>query len=61
MTSRFTPLESNILDALAWDLRDIAPDLAGVLGQALHKPKVLDALTRATRRLGQYEYRPPER
>jgi len=35
--------------------------LAGVLGQALHKPKVLDALTRATRRLGQYEYRPPER
>lgn len=35
--------------------------LVGVLGQALHKPKVLDALTRATRRLGQYEYRPPER
>jgi hypothetical protein len=35
--------------------------LAGALGQALHKPKVLDALTRATRRLGQYEYRPPQR
>ncbi|MEY4241473.1 MAG: hypothetical protein RJA14_1169, partial [Pseudomonadota bacterium] len=27
--TRFTPLESDILDALAWDLRDIAPDLAG--------------------------------
>lgn len=34
--------------------------LAGVLGGTLQKPKVLDALTRATRRLGQYEYRPPQ-
>lgn len=34
--------------------------LAGVLGRALQKPKILDALTRATRRLGQYEYRPPQ-
>lgn len=35
MTSRFTPLESDILDALAWDLRDIAPDLAGQYAESL--------------------------
>ena len=33
--SRFTPLESDILDALAWDLRDIAPDLAGQFAESL--------------------------
>jgi hypothetical protein len=33
--TRFTPLESDILDALAWDLRDIAPDLAGQFAEAL--------------------------
>lgn len=33
--SRFTPLESDILDALAWDLRDVAPDLAGQFAEAL--------------------------
>lgn len=33
---------------------------AGIVGRMLHKPKVLAALTRATRRLGQYEYRPPQ-
>jgi len=32
--SRFTPLESDILDALAWDLRDIAPDLAGQFAES---------------------------
>lgn len=32
---RFTPLESDILDALAWDLRDIAPDLAGQFAESL--------------------------
>lgn len=35
MTSRFTPLESDILDALAWDLRDVAPDLGGQFAEAL--------------------------
>ena len=35
MTSRFTPLESDILDALAWDLREVAPDLAGQFAEAL--------------------------
>lgn len=35
MSSRFTPLESDILDALAWDLRDIAPDLAGQVAESL--------------------------
>lgn len=35
--------------------------IAGVLGRALQKPKVLDTLTRATRHLGQHEYRPPHR
>ncbi len=34
---------------------------AGILGQMLHKPKVRSALARATRRFGQYEYRPPQR
>jgi len=33
--SSFTPLESDILDALAWDLRDIAPDLAGQFAESL--------------------------
>lgn len=32
--SRFTPLESDILDALAWDLRELAPDLAGQFADA---------------------------
>ena len=35
MTARFTPLESDILDALAWDLRDVAPDLAGQFAESL--------------------------
>ena len=35
MTARFTPLESDILDALAWDLHDIAPDLAGQFAESL--------------------------
>ncbi|MDQ3125839.1 MAG: hypothetical protein M3Q74_09580 [Pseudomonadota bacterium] len=35
MTSRFTSLESDILDALAWDLRDIAPDLGGQFAESL--------------------------
>lgn len=35
MSTRFTPLESDILDALAWDLRDIAPDLAGQFAESL--------------------------
>ncbi len=33
--TRFTPLESDVLDALAWDLRDIAPDLAGQFAESL--------------------------
>lgn len=33
--TRFTPLESDILDALAWDLRDVAPDLAGQVAESL--------------------------
>ena len=33
--TRFTPLESDILDALAWDLCDIAPDLAGQFAESL--------------------------
>jgi len=32
--SRFTPLESDILDALAWDLRELAPDIAGQFAEA---------------------------
>lgn len=32
--TRFTPLESDILDALAWDLRELAPDLAGQFAEA---------------------------
>ncbi len=35
MTSRFTPLESDILDALAWDLREVSPDLAGQFAESL--------------------------
>ncbi|MDP3801344.1 MAG: hypothetical protein U1C74_10270 [Phenylobacterium sp.] len=35
MSAHFTPLESDILDALAWDLRDLAPDLAGQFAEAL--------------------------
>lgn len=35
MSARFTPLESDILNALAWDLRDVAPDLAGQYAEAL--------------------------
>ena len=33
--TRFTPLESDVLDALAWDLRDLAPDLAGQFAESL--------------------------
>ncbi len=33
--TRFTSLESDVLDALAWDLRDIAPDLAGQFAESL--------------------------
>lgn len=33
--TRFTPLESDVLDALAWDLQDIAPDLGGQFAEAL--------------------------
>lgn len=33
--TRFTLLESDILDALAWDLRDVAPDLAGQFAESL--------------------------
>ena len=35
-------------------------NLAGIFGRMLHKPKVIAAFTRAARRLGQYEYRPPQ-
>lgn len=35
MSDRFTRLESDILDALAWDLRELAPDLAGQFAEAL--------------------------
>lgn len=35
MSSRFTPLETAVLDALAWELRDIAPDLAGQFADSL--------------------------
>lgn len=38
----------------------LAVFLAGIVGRTLHKPKVIAAVTRATRRLGQYEYRPPQ-
>lgn len=31
----FTPLETAVLDALAWELRDIAPDLAGQFADSL--------------------------
>ena len=35
MSSPFTPLESDVLDALAWDLREVAPDLAGQFAESL--------------------------
>ena len=35
MSSRFTPLETAVLDALAWELSDIAPDLAGQFAESL--------------------------
>lgn len=35
MSSRFTPLETAVLDALAWELRDAAPDLAGQFAESL--------------------------
>jgi len=31
----FTPLESAVMEALAWDLRDVAPDLAGQFEESL--------------------------
>ena len=34
-TSRFTKLERDIMAALVWDLRRIAPDLAGQFGQSV--------------------------
>ena len=33
--TRFSPLESDVLDALAWDLRELAPDLAGQFAESL--------------------------
>ncbi len=35
--------------------------LTFAVGRMLSRPPVLSALARGTRRLGQYEYRPPER
>ena len=35
MSDRFTRLESDVLDALAWALRELAPDLAGQFAEAL--------------------------
>lgn len=35
MSSRFTPLETAVLDALAWELRDAAPDIAGQFAESL--------------------------
>lgn len=35
MSPRFTPLETAVLDALAWELRDLAPDLAGQFAESL--------------------------
>ena len=35
MSTRFTPLESAVVDALAWELRDAAPDLAGQFAESL--------------------------
>lgn len=35
MSARFTLLEAAVLDALAWELRDIAPDLAGQFAESL--------------------------
>jgi len=39
----------------------LAVIIAGVVGRFLNRPPVLSGLARATRRFGQYEYRPPER
>lgn len=35
MSPRFTPLETAVLDGLAWELRDTAPDLAGQFAESL--------------------------
>lgn len=35
MSSRFTRLETTVIDALAWELSDIAPDLAGQFADSL--------------------------
>jgi hypothetical protein len=35
VSTRFTSLESAVLDALAWELRDAAPDLAGQFAESL--------------------------
>jgi len=35
LSNRFTPLETAVLDALAWEMRDIAPDLAGQFADSL--------------------------
>ena len=35
MAARLTPLESAVLDALAWELRDVVPDLAGQVEESL--------------------------
>lgn len=35
MSTRFTALETAVLDALAWELRDVAPDLAGQFAESL--------------------------
>lgn len=35
MSTRFTPLETAVLDALSWELRDAAPDLAGQVAESL--------------------------
>lgn len=32
---RFTPLESAVMEAIAWELRDVAPDLAGQFEESL--------------------------
>jgi hypothetical protein len=39
VSTRFTPLESAVLDALAWDLNHIAPDLAGQFAESLPGPR----------------------
>lgn len=35
MNARLTPLERAVLDALAWDLREVAPDLGGQVEECL--------------------------